>query len=222
MAAALQPLAWCTAFWVAWLGFALRNADPAHRARFAAGLMLGAIACRAAWALFHLPLLSAAPGDVLDSSAGYSVLGLPLGLLAAAPGRGRAAWRAAAFASLLPALAVARVGCLLAGCGGGPEHPVAAYEVAGWLALGRLSRSAPAAQVAPIVLMGFGGLRLALEPLRQAPPLGDPWLAPEYLAGAWLLLGAATGWRAAGSRDRAGCTTRPRPRRAPGTEASPS
>jgi hypothetical protein len=222
MAAAFQPLAWCAAFWVAWLGFAQRDAEPARRARFAVGLVLGALACRAAWALLHLPLLGAAPQALLDPSAGYSLLGLPLGLLAAAPRHGRTEWRTAAFASLLPALAVARSGCLLAGCCDGPEHAVAVYEIAGWLALARIARHAPAAQVAPIALMGFGGLRLALEPLRDAPPLGEPWLAPQTLAVGWLLLGAATECWAAASRRRAGCTTRPRPRRSPGTAAAPS
>jgi hypothetical protein len=222
MAAALQPLVWCAAFWTAWLGFALRDADPARRARFAAGLILGALACRSAWTLFHPPLLSNAPWAVLDPGGGYSVLGIPLGLLVAAPARGRAAWQAAAFASLMPALAVARVGCLLARCCDGPEHPVALYEIAGWLALGRIARRVPAAQVAPIVLMGFGSLRLALEPLRDAPPVGEPWLAPQLLASAWLLLGAATAWRAAASSRRAGCTTRPRSRTAPGRGAAPS
>jgi hypothetical protein len=222
MAAALQPLVWCAAFWVAWLGFAARDAEPARRARFAAGLGLGAVACRAAWALLHLPLLCAAPQALLAPGAGTSLLGLPMGLLAAAPQRRSSEWRAAAFASVLPALAVARSGCLIAGCCDGPEQPVALYEIAGWLALAQAARRAPAAQVAPIVLVGFGGLRLALEPLRAAPPLGEPWLTPRALAAGWLLLGAATGCWARASRRRAECTTRPRPRRAPGTGAAPS
>jgi len=43
-------------------------------------------------------------------------------------------------------------------------------------------------RVAPVFLIGFGALRLLLEPLR-APGSFTPALSPAWLAGAWLGLG---------------------------------
>ena len=115
---------------------------------------------------------------------------------------------AAAFASLPLALAVARLGCLAAGCCLGTPtsapwavaglHPTALYEVAGLLALhGAVSR-AEARFAAPLVLGGFGALRLLIDPLRAAPPLGAPLVAPTAIAAVWLALAAALAWRRGG------------------------
>lgn len=194
--ATLQPIAWCAAFWMA-LALYSRRAQPQRHVRFTLSLALGAFLAHVGWLLLHAPAiwpaLCARPGLLLDPSLGYCVLFVPLGPLLLERS-------AAAFASLPLALAVARLGCLTAGCCLGTPtlaawavaglHPTGLYEIGGLLALqAAVSRAAPRF-AAPVVLGGFGLLRLAIDPLRAAPPLGEPLVAPAVLAGAWLALAA--------------------------------
>jgi len=264
-AATLQLLAWSGAFWIAVGGF-LRGATPsgagiagaAGRAggagrgpgfssatyRCVLGLALGAVLAHLAWALLHAAAVATHPAALLNPAAGFTVLAVPLGLLATAPWRAsserRTAYLAAAFVPLPFALAVARLGCLAAGCchgtptelpwgislaaaelraahGGlfaaGPGlHPTPLYESAGLLALGLAVRRLPRDWVAPAVLAGFGALRLAVEPWRAPPPLGPPLVPPALLAAAWLL--------AAALLLPSPRIPKPAPRPAPATESS--
>lgn len=223
-AATLQVLAFAAAFWTALLGFAGRGAGvPGAEAsssnvarelgasigawRLVLGLALGAVFAHGLWALLHLPEVAAHPRVLLSPAVGYTVLAVPLGPLATAPWRApaarRDAWLAAALGALPFALAVARLGCLAAGCchgvptglpwgirleGAPPVHPTRLYEIAGLVALGLAVRRAPRAWVAPAVLAGFGVLRLAVEPWRAAPPLGAPWLPVWVPAAGWVLV----------------------------------
>jgi len=240
-ASTLQVLAWSGAFWVAVLGF-LRSAGRAGGAgegdmsraaganrgpgfsrdacRHVLGLGLGAVLAHLAWALLHVRDVAAHPEALANPAVGYTVLALPLGMLATvpwrAPARRRTAYLAAAFVPLPFALAVARLGCLAVGCCHGTAtelpwgipltgsvaglapvasaatrvHPTALYEIAGLLALGLAVRRAPRVWVAPAVLAGFGALRLAVEPWRATPPLGPPTVPPSLLAVGWLLAAA--------------------------------
>lgn len=200
--ALLQPVAWCAAFWTALLLYS-RRARPARPIRFACALVLGAALAHAGWLLLHLPALAPAlrarPQLALDPLVGFCVLFVPLGPLLLERS-------APAFASLPFAFAVARLGCLAAGCCAGlptrpgssaGQHPVALYEIAGWLALGVAVSRADARCVAPLVLAGFGALRLLLDPLRSIPALGAPVVPPLALAGAWGGVAAFWLWRVA-------------------------
>jgi hypothetical protein len=208
-----QAAALTAAFWVALALAARDQREPRALARIALGLALGAGLAHLGWAALHASSVRTAPRALLDPRRGYCVLFVPLGLLACAP-RGGAA-RARHLASSLPALplalAVARLGCLAAGCclgtpselpwaargpGGETLHPVALYDAAGGAALHAALRAAPRALRAGLALAGLGALRLALEPLRASPPLGEPALAPAWLAGAWLAAGCALAARA--------------------------
>ena len=207
--AQLQPFAWCAGFWTAWLVYS-RRAHAPRPVRFACALALGAALAHAGWLLLQLPVIAPAlrarPGLLLDPRLGACVLFVPLGpLLLERSG--------AAIASLPLGLAVARLGCLAAGCCRGTPssapwavgglHPSALYECAGLLVLHTLvSRAAPR-QRAPLVLAGIGALRLVCEPLRAAPALGPPLVPPAALAAAWIVLAAPLAWLA-GRRD-AGC-----------------
>ena len=199
----LQPLAWCAAFWTA-LALYSRRARPARSVHFALGLALGAALAHAGWLLLHAaviaPALRARPGLLLDPAFGACVLFVPLGPLLLERS-------AAAFASLPLGLAVARLGCLAAGCCRGTPtslpwalaglHPTALYESAGLLVLhAAVSRAAPRF-AAPLVLGGIGALRLACEPLRAAPALAAPLVPPAALAAAWLVFAAALTWQRA-------------------------
>jgi hypothetical protein len=203
--ALLQPVVWSAAFWTA-LFLYTRRARPARSLRFGLALALGAAFAHAGWLLLHAsivwPALRARPGLMLDPSLGFCVLFLPLGPLLLERS-------AAAFASLPLALAVARLGCLAAGCCHGTPtsapwavgglHPTALYEAGGLLALhGAVSR-AEARLAAPLVLGGIGALRLLIDPLRAAPPIGAPLVAPGAIAAGWLALAAAFAWRRRGS-----------------------
>ena len=136
--------------------------------RFVAGLALGAACAHAGWALLHLDEVRAHPWALLDPTTGFAVLFVPLGLAALERS-------AAAFAALPLALAVARLGCLAAGCCHGPAgEPTPLAEVTGLVALHFAVRRLPSCGILPAVLVGFGLLRLVLEPWRAQPPLGPP------------------------------------------------
>jgi prolipoprotein diacylglyceryltransferase len=206
-----QWLALCAAFWVAVFGFLRRAPEARHGLRFSVGLALGAVLAHLGWAALHWPSVRHEPWAVVDLGAGFSVLFVPLGLLATAPWRAGAATRdgylGAALGCLPLAQAVARLGCLAAGCclggptelpwgvaspgEGGSRHPVAFYEVAGLLALHVRLRGAARERVAGPALAGLGAVRLALEPWRATPPLGSPSIPPWALAASWIAVGLA-------------------------------
>jgi hypothetical protein len=183
-----------------------RRAHPAKPVRFACALALGAALAHAGWLALHIPVLwpalRARPGRLLDPSFGFCMLFVPLGPLLLERS-------AAAFASLPVALAIARLGCLAAGCCQGiptalpwavaGRHPTALYEIAGWLALTGAVARADARFATPLVLGGVGALRLLIEPLRSAPALGAPVVPAAALAAAWLAVAAGLAWRRRGS-----------------------
>lgn len=149
-----------------------------ERSRFILGLWLSLICAHGAWGLFHLPDAMAEPSRVLQPGA-VSVLLVPLGILLVAP------WREA-LAALPLALGVARLGCLPYGC---------CYEVA-WNALPELAgygmlhlaaRRWPH-NTTPIVLCGFGAIRLLSLPLRRQPAV-EPFVDPAFVAVAWIAAG---------------------------------
>jgi hypothetical protein len=203
--ALLQLVAWCAAFWTA-LFLYTRRSGAVQPLRFACALALGAALSHVGWVLLHAPAIWPAirtrPGLLIDPSLGYCVLFLPLGPLLLERS-------AAAFASLPLALAVARLGCLTAGCCHGTPtsapwavaglHPTALYEIAGFLALHGVVSYTEARFAAPFVLGGIGALRLLIDPLRAAPLLGAPIVPPVAIAAAWLVLAVALAWRRGGS-----------------------
>jgi hypothetical protein len=111
--------------------------------------------------------------------------------------------RAVAALRVLPlAVAVARTGCIVAGCCGGRTlvlgagaltWPVPWIEAALFVALARALIGQPAARAGPRFCVGFGAVRLLVEPLRAAPALGTPVLSPAWLALAWIGLGLLWG-----------------------------
>jgi hypothetical protein len=225
MQATLQVGCWLLAFWVAVLGYAAHGGDGRYAARLVAGLALGAALAHVGWALLHLSEVLVQPRAGLSPAVGYTVLPVPLGLLVTAPWRAPRAQReahlAAAFQALLLALCAARLGCVLAGCchgtptalpwgvaiGGGPAlHPTALYEMAGLLGLYACLRRTPARFAPGLALAGFGALRVAVEPLRAAPPLGPTTVSPALLGAAWIGIGGALALAA-----RAGAGGRARP-----------
>jgi hypothetical protein len=186
------------AFWMAIHGYLQRGGRSDSGLRLVAGLVLAAAASHIGWVLLHLDRVQADPRALLGPAAGQSVLFAPLGLLALAPwGRAvRERYLAAALGSLPRAFAVARLGCIAAGCchgvtGTHGTHPVRLYEIAALLTLDAATRRLPAAWVAPSTLVGFGGIRLLTEPARAAPPLGEPLVAPSALALGWVAVGSA-------------------------------
>jgi hypothetical protein len=120
---------------------------------------------------------------VLDPAEGFCVLFVPLGPLLLAP------W-GTAFSTLPLAIAVARLGCLAAGCCGGANgEPTPLYEIAGLVALHTAVWKVPDRWVTPAVLAGLGLVRLAVEPWRAAPPLGEPMVSAATIAALWVALG---------------------------------
>jgi hypothetical protein len=155
--------------------------------RFVLGLVAGCISARIGWALLHLPMVAAHPGSILQESAGFTILFFPLGPLLIA--REAATWRALP----LP-LAVARLGCLAAGCCGGVAapwgvHPTPVYEAIGLVVLHFYSRAPGRAGGRSVFLIGFGLERILVEPFRASPPLGEPVVAPVLVSVCWVLAG---------------------------------
>jgi hypothetical protein len=174
----LQLAAWCAAFWLAiWL-HARREPRLRARVRFALALAVGALLARVGHSL-----LFADPSRMLDPREGFSVLFLPLAVLALAPSP-------AAFSALPLALAVARLGCLVAGCCRGADgEPLPLVEASALALLAPiLSRGAPEDQ-APRFVFAFGGLRLLESPWRPPVPSGAA-ATPELVALGWIALGA--------------------------------
>ena len=212
--AALQLVCLSGAFWVAILVYGRHEPEGEHGLRFLAGLALAGVLAHLGWAALYADRFWAEPGALL-APAGFCVLFVPLGALAVAPWRReeRERFLAAAFASLPLALAVARLGCLVAGCCGGlptdlpwglrlagdaiPRHPTALYEIAGLLALHVVVRAQARDRRAALVLVGFGFLRLAIEPLRAPPPLGPPLVSASWIAALWVAVGLGIGSRRA-------------------------
>jgi len=192
----LQLSALFGAFWTAIALYAQRSPSPAP-ARFVGALGLGAVFAHLGWAALHWPAVAANPAALLDPTRGLTLLFVPLGLLLLERSP-------AAFASLPLAFAVARLGCLATGCCHGPEgEPTPLTEIAGLVALHGVVRRLPALWVTPTVLAGVGLLRLATEPLRAMPPLGEPLVPASVIATAWiagggmLAMGSARSPRAA-------------------------
>jgi hypothetical protein len=175
----LQLLALFGAFWTAIAFYAQRSPSPAP-ARFVGALGLGAVFAHLGWAVLHWPAVAAHPSALLDPARGLTLLFVPLGLLLMERSP-------AAFASLPLAFAVARLGCLATGCCHGPEgEPTPLTEIGGLVVLHGVTRRLPARSVTPGVLAGFGLIRLATEPLRATPPLGEPLVPAAWIAAAWI------------------------------------
>jgi hypothetical protein len=179
----LQLLALFGAFWTAIALYARRSPSP-EPLRFVGALGLGAVFAHLGWAVLHWPAIAAQPSAPLDPARGLTVLFVPLGLLLLERSP-------AAFASLPLALAVARLGCLATGCCHGPEgEPTPLYEIGGLVVLYGVIRHLSARSLTPAVLAGFGLIRLATEPIRAMPPLGDPLVPVAWIAAAWVTGGA--------------------------------
>lgn len=197
------------AFWVAVLSYAALGGRGRWAGRFIVGLALGAGMAHLVWVLLRPGLLWAQPTILWNPTLGSTVLAVPLGLLLTAPGvapqRARARYLAIALGSLPLALAVARLGCLVAGCchgvatelpwgmrlpgGGGPVHPTPLYEIAGCVTLFFVMRRLPRSHWAGTVLVGFGVIRLAVSPWRASASLGDPLVSAHWLAALWIPVG---------------------------------
>jgi hypothetical protein len=144
----------CAAFWIALWRF---DAVRASALRFVAGLALGALFARAGGLLFA-----------------------PAGLLLAAPlvAPARASFLSAALPTLPLAFAVAKLGCLVAGC-----CAAAGVEAFGFAAVGVAVYARPRF-AAGLALAGIGAVRLATLPLRPDATLSA---LPALL---WLALAA--------------------------------
>jgi hypothetical protein len=161
----MQLVALFAAFWTAVLLY--RGDRPRS---FVLGLGAAAVFAHLGWAALHWDALQRAPWALLDP-AGYCVLFAPLGVLLFARS-------AAAFRALPLAFAVARAGCLAAGCCRGPDgQPLPLFELAGLVALhAALSRLSDSC-VIPGFCAGFG-------------------LVAAWVAGAWVAAGVAIAARA--------------------------
>ena len=178
MRAFVQLAAWCAAFWLAVGLHARREPRRRARARFALALALGALLARVG----H-NLLFEDGGRMLDPRQSFSVLFLPLGVLALAP-------TSAAFSALPLALAMARLGCLAAGCcrGVGGE-PLPLFEASALALLHPMLACGEPDAAAARFALAFGALRLLERPWR--PPVPAVAAAtPETVALGWMALGA--------------------------------
>lgn len=165
-----RPLACAGAVCVAFVLY-LRDANSGHT-RFITGIYAGALL---AYLGVDLVLMGQRP-----RFEGASILFVPLGVLLAAP------WREA-LAALPLALGVARLGCLASDCCyASPWN--ALPELVGWVALHVGARRWPR-HATPIVLCGFGAIRLLTLPLRRQPTI-EPFVDPAWIALAWVAAGA--------------------------------
>jgi hypothetical protein len=188
----IQLLIWCAAFWTAIALFlhGHRSERRSDALRFLAGLALGAAFAHLGWAALNLATVRDHPGAWFNPAVGYSILFLPVGVLLLAP------W-SAALRSLPLAIAVARIGCLVSGCCSGIQtslfpwgfHPTPVYEIALFVALHFAVWRLRDDLAIPAVLIGFGLIRLAVEPLRAAAPLGEPLISASWIAALWIALG---------------------------------
>jgi prolipoprotein diacylglyceryltransferase len=197
-----QAAACSLAFWVALQRAKREPGGRAHAARVAAGLALGALLAHLGWAALHAEALRDAPAAWLDPTRGYCVLFVPWGILALRPraGPGRRTYLDASLGALPLAFAIARLGCLAAGCCAGAAtdlpwavggaHPTPLYDAAACAALQLVCGKLPRGARGGGALAGLGLVRLALEPLRAAPPLGEPALEPAWLAALLVAFGA--------------------------------
>jgi hypothetical protein len=213
MSDALQLMALCMSFWVALVQYRNCEPDGQGQRRFACGLVLGAVSAHLGWALAYAGRILATP-EALLRPVGWSVLFVPVGFLATAPwresGERRDRFFASAASSLPLAFAIARLGCLAAGCchgrtattwrwgdrlsvDAGPSHSVVLVEIAALVVLQRLAGRCAWRLRLPVALGGFGLLRLAVEPWRVPPPLGAPWFDLRWIAGLWVGI-AALAW----------------------------
>ncbi|MGH7287616.1 MAG: hypothetical protein ACREI8_06305 [Myxococcota bacterium] len=178
----------CAAFWVALFRFRAASPRGAHAARFVLGIALGALA------------------------AGLGgLLWVPGGLLLVTPWRSdeRDLFLEAALPALPLAFAVAKLGCLAAGCCTAALVEALAFAAVG-LGLARL----PPHLRASAALAGIGAVRLAVLPLRPGAELSGGlavlWLftaalrCPSLRETACPPPGNATSKRTARS-SRAGC-----------------
>lgn len=193
----LQIVVLWAAFWTALFSFRRRDPGNAAALRFVLALGCGAGLAHLGWALLHLPRVCRHPAVLLDGSRGFTLLTVPLGVFLAVPWRrprpARERFLATALRALPLAFAVAKLGCLAAGCCGGIPvnekrlHPTAFYELAGFVLLGAALRGRSDPWVPAVFAFGFGAIRLVVEPLRATPPLGEPGIPVAVLAGAWLV-----------------------------------
>lgn len=170
------------------------------------GLVVGAGLAHLGWIVVHLVEISkvaetaqplALASQILDPSAGASMLFVPAGpILVRWVRRDPRGELDADLRALMSGLAVARLGCVFAGCCGGraglpvlDAFPTAELSVGG---LALLSCVAKRTGRAPLALAGFGALRLVLQPLRTAPPHGGETAWVYVLAAMWLVGGL--GW----------------------------
>ena len=150
------------------------------RSRFVLGLHAGALLSFVGLELLLDPSPLPDPLRLLRLE-GASLLFVPLGVLLVAP------WREA-LAALPLALAVARLGCLpFDCCYAAPWN--ALPELAGLVAIHFAARRWPQ-HTAPIVLSGFGAIRLLSLPLRSVPVV-EPFVDPAWVAVAWVVAGFA-------------------------------
>lgn len=221
------------AFWVAVLHFRRHGPDSECSLRFVVGLAAGAGLAHLAWAMLYLHEVLAQPGALLDPSTGYTVLAVPLGLLVTAI-RAPAFYLSRALSALPLALAAARLGCLVAGCcRGAPfpypgwgvsHHPTVPLEIVALVALHLWVRRAPPRFSTALVLGGFGAIRILIDPLRAAAPLGAPLFDTTAIAIGWTGIGVGHGLWEHGRAERSGSPTRrgttSGPGRSPGRRAS--
>ncbi len=181
------------AFWVATLQMVRHGEREAPR--LVLGLVLGALMTHVVWCLAHVSSTTLLAW--LDPTRGSTLLGLPLGALLAAPwrlGPARAYdFLATSWLALTPALAIARLGCLVAGCCPGVELPVELFEALAWLIASWLLTRLPRVWVPGAFLVLFGTVRLCLAPLRVPDPHASQAIASsEVIAASWIAVAVLT------------------------------